>query len=65
MFALTAPTMLGLCKRADVLPKVTAPTRCSELGFHVDSRTLVEQFFEAARQIGAQVLQEPIQMDFG
>jgi len=65
MFALTEPTMLGLWKRADVLPKVSAPTGCNELGFHVESQTIVEQFFEAAKQIGAKVLQEPTQMDFG
>ena len=65
MFALTAPTMLGLWKRADVLPKVTVPTGCNELGFHVETNAIVEQFFEAAKQIGAKVLQEPTQMDFG
>ena len=65
MFALTPPTMLGLWKRADVLPKATAPTGSNELGFHVDSKEIVEQFFASAKQIGAKVLQEPVQMDFG
>ena len=65
MFALSPPTMLGLWKRADVLPKVTAPTGSNELSFHVDSVAIVEQFFESAKQIGARVLQEPTQMDFG
>ncbi len=65
MFALTAPTMLGLWKRADVLPKATAPTGSNEIGFQVESKDLVEQFFESAKQIGAKVLQEPVQMDFG
>ena len=65
MFALTAPTMLGLWKRADVLPKVTVPTGSNELSFHVDSIEIVEKFFATAKKIGATVLQEPMQMDFG
>ena len=65
MFALTAPTMLGLWKRDDVLPKATAPTGSNEIGFHVESKDLVEQFFHSAKHIGAKVLQEPVQMDFG
>lgn len=65
MFALTAPTMLGLWKRADVLPKVTALAGSNELGFQVESKDIVEQFFAAAKSIGAVVLQEPTQMDFG
>jgi predicted enzyme related to lactoylglutathione lyase len=65
MFALTAPTMLGLWKRADVLPKATSPTGSNEIGFTVESNAVVDQFFESAKQIGAKVLQEPAQMDFG
>ena len=65
MFALTAPTMLGLWKRADVLPKVIAPAGSNELGFHVEGKDEVDQFFASAKMIGAVVLQEPTQMDFG
>ncbi len=65
MFALSPPTMLGLWKRADVLPKVTAPTGCNEIGFHVESKEIVAQFLDAAKKIGATVLQEPTEMDFG
>ena len=65
MFALTAPTALGLWKRADVLPKVTAPTGCNEVGFQVEADTEVDQFFAAAKGIGATVLQEPTLLDFG
>ena len=65
MFALTPPTMLGLWRRADVLPKAMAPAGCNELGFHVESAAIVGQFFESAKQVGAKVLQEPTQMDFG
>ena len=65
VFALNAPTMLGLWKRADVLPKVTVPTGCNELAFQVDSTALVDQFFESAKMIGADILQVPTQMDFG
>ena len=65
VFALAPPTMLGLWKRADVLPKVTAPTGCNEVSFQVDSKDIVGQFFEASKKIGATVLQEPAQMDFG
>ena len=42
MFELTAPTMLGLWKRDDVLPKVTAPTGTNEIGFHVESNAVVD-----------------------
>jgi predicted enzyme related to lactoylglutathione lyase len=65
MFALAPPTMLGLWKRVDVEPKVTAANGSNELAFHVESNDLVEQFFEAAKSLGAPVLQEPTQMDFG
>ncbi len=65
VFALNAPTMLGLWKRADVLPKVTVPTGSNELSFQVDSNAMVDQFFESAKMIGADVLQAPTQMDFG
>jgi predicted enzyme related to lactoylglutathione lyase len=65
MFALTAPTMLGLWKRADVLPKATVPTGSNEVCFQVESKEIVEQFLESAKKIGATVLQEPMQMDFG
>ena len=44
MFALTAPTMLGLWKRADVLPKATAPAGSNEIGFTVESDAVVDQF---------------------
>jgi hypothetical protein len=47
VFALHAPTMLGLWKRADVLPKVTVPTGSNELSFQVDSNGVVDQFFES------------------
>ena len=65
MFALTAPTMLGLWKRADVLPKVTAPTGCNELGFQVESKDEVDQFFAVSEKLGVTVLQKPTTMDFG
>ncbi len=65
VFALAAPTMLGLWKRAEVKPVVTAATGSNELSFAVESKGEVEQFFTAAKSIGAQVLQEPVQMDFG
>jgi predicted enzyme related to lactoylglutathione lyase len=65
VFALNAPTMLGLWRRADVEPKVTAPTGSNELSFQVESHSFVDQFFVAAKKIGAGVLQTPTQMDFG
>jgi predicted enzyme related to lactoylglutathione lyase len=65
VFALAAPTMLGLWKRADVMPKVTAPPGSNELSFEVESKDKVQQFFADSKMIGADVLQEPIQMDFG
>ena len=65
MFALTPPTMLGLWKRAAVEPKVTAATGSNELGFHVESQAIVDEFYGAAQKIGATVLQAPVQMDFG
>jgi predicted enzyme related to lactoylglutathione lyase len=65
VFALAAPTMLGLWKRADVKPAATAGTGSNELSFQVESKAKVEDFFTSAQQIGASVLQEPTQMDFG
>ena len=65
IFALTPPTMLGLWKRADVMPKVIAPTGCNEVGFQVENNSIVDDFFTEAKKIGATVLQEPAQMDFG
>src|ERR1700712_2505730 len=65
MFALTAPTMLGLWKRADVKPAVTAASGSNELGFQVENDPIVDQFFSSAKQIGAAVLQEPTHLDFG
>jgi predicted enzyme related to lactoylglutathione lyase len=65
VFALTPPTMLGLWRRADVKPPVTAPTGSNELSFQVESKAIVENFFGAAQKIGASVLQNPEQMDFG
>jgi predicted enzyme related to lactoylglutathione lyase len=65
LFALTAPTMLGLWKRAAVLPPVTVPTGSNEFCFQVESTQDVDQFFSSIKMIGAVVLQEPTQMDFG
>ena len=65
MFALNPTTILGLWKRDDVLPKVTAPTGSNEVGFQVESKTVVDEFFVGTKKIGAAVLQEPTQMDFG
>ena len=65
MFALSPPTMLGLWKRADVLPKATALAGCNEIGFQVENNSKVNDFFTSAKEIGALVLQEPMQMDFG
>jgi predicted enzyme related to lactoylglutathione lyase len=65
VFALAPPTMLGLWKRADVLPAVTVATGSNELSFEVENRDMVDQFFTAAQDIGATVLQKPTQMDFG
>jgi predicted enzyme related to lactoylglutathione lyase len=65
VFALAPPTMLGLWKRADVRPHVTAQTGTNELSFQVESKTIVDEFFIAAQAIGAGVMQKPEQMDFG
>ncbi len=65
VFALAVPTMLGLWKRSDVKPAVTANTGTNELSFQVESKAKVGDFFMAAQEIGAAVLQEPTQMDFG
>jgi predicted enzyme related to lactoylglutathione lyase len=65
VFNLAAPTMLGLWKRADVLPKVTVPTGCNELSFDVANNADVDEFFAFAKLCGAEVLQVPVQMDFG
>jgi predicted enzyme related to lactoylglutathione lyase len=65
VFALAPPTMLGLWKRSDVKPQATVPTGSNELSFQVESKSIVEKFFDTSKHIGAKVLQEPIDMDFG
>jgi catechol 2,3-dioxygenase-like lactoylglutathione lyase family enzyme len=65
VFNLAAPTMLGLWKRADVKPAASAPTGANELSFEVPTKIAVDSFFASAKSIGAIVLQEPTQMDFG
>jgi predicted enzyme related to lactoylglutathione lyase len=65
MFALAPPTMLGLWRRADVLPKVTVPTGSNEVAWHVETKELVGTFFDNAKKMGAAILQDPVQMDFG
>ena len=65
MFALTAPTMLGLWRRADVLPKASAPAGSNEVGFQVDSKDEVDQFFAMSEKLGVTILQKPETMDFG
>ena len=65
MFALTPPTMLGLWKRADVLPKAISPTGCGEIGFQFESKEEVDAFFANLEKLGTTVLQKPTQMDFG
>lgn len=65
VFALAPPTMLGLWKRADVKPAVTAQVGSNELSFQVESKGKVDAFYGDAQDIGATVLQTPLQMDFG
>ena len=65
VFNLNAPTMLGLWKRADVKPAVTAPTGSNELSFEVESHAMLDEFFAAAKDIGTEILQQPEHMDFG
>ena len=65
MFALTPPTMLGLWKRADVLPKATAPAGSNEVGFQVESKEEVDKFFAMSEKLGVTILQKPTTMDFG
>jgi predicted lactoylglutathione lyase len=65
VFALAAPTMLGLWKRADVKPQVTSQTGTNEVSFQVENKSKVEDFFTEAQHIGATVLQKPVQLDFG
>jgi predicted enzyme related to lactoylglutathione lyase len=65
MFSLGATTALGLWRRADVLPKVTAPAGSNEVGFQVESSEIVDRFFASSKQAEATVLQEPVNLDFG
>ena len=52
MFELTPPTTLGLWKRADVLPKVNAVAGSNEVGFQVESKEAVDQFFTNSEKLG-------------
>ena len=65
MFVLNPTTILGLWKRADVMPKATAPAGCGEVGFQFESKEEVDKFFASSEALAITVLQKPTLMDFG
>lgn len=64
MFALDSSIMLGLWKREQVLPKVTAASGASELAITVDDQAEVERLYQLWQTRGITILQAPCSMDF-
>ncbi|WMW80847.1 VOC family protein [Undibacterium cyanobacteriorum] len=64
MFALDSGIMLGLWKREQVLPTVTAATGASELAITVDDQAEVDRLHHLWQTRGIIILQTPCSMDF-
>ncbi|MBI3369122.1 MAG: VOC family protein [Burkholderiales bacterium] len=65
MFALNDGAMLGLWRRADVLPSATATAGASELCWSVADRASVDARHAVWYDQGVKIAQAPTAMDFG
>jgi catechol 2,3-dioxygenase-like lactoylglutathione lyase family enzyme len=65
MFVLPGGFKLGLWKRDEVLPAVTAPPGAVELGLAVDSAAALDATHAAWQSDGIVIAQPPADMDFG
>lgn len=64
MFALDSGIMLGLWKREQVLPIVSAVSGASELAITVDDQAEVDRLHQLWTARGINILQAPCSMDF-
>jgi len=65
LFALESGLMLGLWTRRGVAPAATTPGGGGELAFTVPDAAAVRAVCAEWRRRGADILQEPVRMDFG
>jgi catechol 2,3-dioxygenase-like lactoylglutathione lyase family enzyme len=65
MLPLTEGVMLGLWSRKTVEPTAAAQAGASEVAFTVENAAAVEATFADWKKRGLNILQEPVQMDFG
>jgi predicted enzyme related to lactoylglutathione lyase len=65
MLPLREGVMLGLWSRKTVEPAADAPAGASEVAFTVENAAAVEATFADWKKRGLNILQEPVQMDFG
>ena len=65
MLPLSDGVMLGLWSRKTVEPAAVAPAGGSEVAFTVDNAAAVKATFTDWKRRGLNIIQEPVQMDFG
>jgi catechol 2,3-dioxygenase-like lactoylglutathione lyase family enzyme len=64
-FILPTGLHLGLWRRGDVQPAVTAPPGGSEIGFKVEDAAAVDATYEAWKAKGATIALPPTDLEFG
>jgi predicted enzyme related to lactoylglutathione lyase len=65
MLPLSDGVMLGLWSRKTVEPAAVAQTGGSEVAFTVDDAAAVKAMFTDWKRRGLNIIQQPVQMDFG
>jgi catechol 2,3-dioxygenase-like lactoylglutathione lyase family enzyme len=65
MLPLSDAVMLGLWSRKDVKPAAVAPAGGGEVAFALADAAAVEATCADWKQRGLEIIQEPVQMDFG
>ena len=65
MLPLSNGVMLGLWSRQTVEPAAVAPAGAGEVAFTVADTTAVDTTFAAWKTRGLNIIQDPVQMDFG
>jgi len=56
---------LGFWSRGDVKPEAAAVEPSGEIAFRVEDRTEADAFYANAKARGLEILQEPVELDFG
>jgi catechol 2,3-dioxygenase-like lactoylglutathione lyase family enzyme len=65
MLPLSDSVMLGLWSRENVRPAAVAPAGASEVSFGVADAAAVKAAFSDWKRRGLNIIQEPVQVDFG